>query len=950
MDISTTINKINNNNICSSFRFSKDHKSNTIRTNGDTQFNVYPMPQSVKSGSDILYLSNSFKFSTDSNSTILLDAISRYTQFIFDEKSTNVLNGPIINSIQINVDSNDETLVMGTDESYQLDVEQSGIVIHAPTVFGALHALESFSQLVTYDPYQMIFKIHQCPISIVDRPRFIHRGLLLDTSRHFIPVTKILEVLDSLSYAKFNVFHWHIVDSQSFPMQSKAYPNLWKGAWSPHEVYTQDDILNVIHYAKTRGIRVIPEVDMPGHGYAWSIGYPSLLPANYNLSPNCSQKCPDICNVPLDISSPEVYNITQGLIDELTSNLFTDQLFHIGGDEVVYECWENSEQFSKWMRDNNFNSYEQALQYFEQIIHDKVLSTKRYPVVWEDTFLMFGDQLNKDVIVQIYHQLTTLQDAVKAGHRAIASNAWNWYLDILYTPWQKFYLNDITVNITDSEEIKRVLGGEVALWSEMMDSSDIFSKIWPKAAAAAERLWSDASVDDVDEVVPRLERFRCHMIYRGIESAPLNSTSPNGPGPYEFKQSNHFVNDAKQSKYIKINSNISEKQQDSQPVTDEQQFLLRSIESYPTINTFYNNLALTISNGESVTLLNGQSMTQQQLYLKAIDCDPTNYISYNNLAKSLRRKESITLLNGQSMTQQQLYMKAIDCDPTNYISYYYLALLLKKDYTVESNGESITLNNGQSMTKHQLFLKTIECDPSHSNAFFQLGCILHTCVSKGESITLNNGQSMTLQQLYLKAIECDPTNYLAYYNLSFTLPPRSSKSIKLYNGKSMTSFDLLLKVIDLNPNYSNAYLQVANRLSIVVEILLKNGRLIDLFGLYKMAIMCDPSNYCAYANLANIMENKESITLQTNGTEVTFTKKDLYIKAIQIDPNRYYAYFRLALNMKSKETITLNNGTLMTKQQLLLDANRLDNTIKLIYKHIGLTLKEQQTNYYTFKW
>jgi N-acetyl-beta-hexosaminidase len=167
-----------------------------------------------------------------------------------------------------------------TDESYTLDIPASAngqISITAPTVYGAMHALETLSQLVTYDFDTEGYAVAAVPWSIADAPRFPHRGLMVDTARHFETLSAIRGMIDSLPYSKINVLHWHMSDSQSFPMESKTHPRLWKGAFSDQERYTQADIASVVEYARLRGVRVMVEFDMPGHAGSWCKGYPEVI-------------------------------------------------------------------------------------------------------------------------------------------------------------------------------------------------------------------------------------------------------------------------------------------------------------------------------------------------------------------------------------------------------------------------------------------------------------------------------------------------------------------------------------------------------------------------------------------------------------------------------------------------------------------------------------------------
>ncbi|CAI5494519.1 unnamed protein product, partial [Closterium sp. Naga37s-1] len=219
-------------------------------------------------------------------------------------------------------------LEVGADESYVLTVggaapdhSSSAVIrIHANTTVGALRALETLSQLVRRDPASRLALLQGVPLTIHDRPRFPHRGVLLDTARHFHPVPFIERLLDSMSYAKLNVLHWHLVDAEAFPIETPSFPRLWKGAHSPHERYSLADMRHVVGYAAARGIVVIPEIDLPSHSKAWGVGYPALLPAF-----NCSE--------PLDVSNEFTFRVIQGVLTDLRA-VFPSPTIHIGGDEV----------------------------------------------------------------------------------------------------------------------------------------------------------------------------------------------------------------------------------------------------------------------------------------------------------------------------------------------------------------------------------------------------------------------------------------------------------------------------------------------------------------------------------------------------------------------------------------------------------------------------------------
>jgi len=373
----------------------------------------------------------------------------------------------------------------------------------------------------------MSYALDLAPWSIKDQPRFSHRGLLMDTSRHFEPIRTLKRIIQSMTYTKMNVLHWHLSDSQSFPLQSTTYPDLWNGSYSPYERFTQADAADLVEFARKRGVRIVPEFDVPGHAASWCIGYPDVCP-----SPLCPQ--------PLNPATPAAFDLMTSFFGELTGNgdetsaLFSDDMFHLGGDEVNTDCWTTTPAINNWLNANNYSAQD-AYGYFVQKAHDIIISQNRNPVNWEEVFLNFGNKLDPQTIIHIWLDHATLAEVVAAGYRGILSNNDVWYLDHLSTTWWQFYLNDPYQNITDPSQQALVLGGEVCMWGETVDTSDAEQTIWPRAAAAAERLWSAADVTDVTQALSRLMWFRCLLNSRGVAAAPVNNdqarSSPAGPGP-----------------------------------------------------------------------------------------------------------------------------------------------------------------------------------------------------------------------------------------------------------------------------------------------------------------------------------------------------------------------------------------------------------------------------------
>ncbi|KAH7444628.1 hypothetical protein KP509_02G085700 [Ceratopteris richardii] len=479
-------------------------------------------------GADVADIDNG-EGSQTTLSPLLSEAFERYRALIFNKPSifgTSLMkDSSKISSLDLLVKSPVETLRYGVDESYVLDIPDpqnaSRALIQANTVIGALRGLETFSQLCIFDFETRTVNVPFAPWRISDEPRFHYRGLLIDTARHYQPLSVIKQVIDAMSYAKLNVLHWHIVDTQSFPLEIPSYPNLWRGSFSPLERYSMSDAKDIVEYARKRGIHVMPEIDVPGHAASWGVGYPQLWPSS-----NCTQ--------PLDISSNFTFNVINGILSDFAKT-FPFELVHMGGDEVNTSCWMQTPRIRKWLRRHNFTGFD-GYKHFVLEAETISMSHGYIPVNWEEPFDLFNSSLNRKRVIHNWLQKGVAPKVVRAGFRCIVSNQDAWYLDHLDVPWQTFYQNEPWTNITDAVERALVLGGEVCMWGETVDASDIQQTIWPRAAAAAERLWSslDGLAEDPEDVVPRLRHFRCLLNERGIPAASVLSSRgrdpPYGPG------------------------------------------------------------------------------------------------------------------------------------------------------------------------------------------------------------------------------------------------------------------------------------------------------------------------------------------------------------------------------------------------------------------------------------
>ncbi|CAH1252975.1 HEXB [Branchiostoma lanceolatum] len=437
---------------------------------------------------------------------------------------------------------------LDSDESYTLTVPASGdATLSAQTAWGALRGLETFSQLV----YEVDGKHKLNVTTIDDEPRFPHRGVMLDTARHFIAVPYIIQNLDAMAYNKINVFHWHMVDDQSFPFQSATYPDLsGKGAYTQDNVYSPEDVRSVVEYARMRGIRVIPEFDSPGHMQSWGQGHPDLLTS---CSPTSIQQ--DIYHLgPANVARNSTYDFMQRLFQEIRE-VFADEYLHLGGDEVHFQCWMSNDEIQQFMQQQGFPNTTEGFAKLEgYYIHRLINILKEFPkrtrgIVWQEIFdnnIISGDfTIDLDTIIHVWQWNNSnfqgiqywdeLPQVTAAGYRAILSSCW--YLNFIDygRDWPKYYECDPHNFTGNAQQKELVIGGEAPLWAEWVDATNVVARLWPRASAVAERLWSPQNLRDATAASPRMEEHRCRMVRRGIRA------QPQGPSycKYEWNQANN---------------------------------------------------------------------------------------------------------------------------------------------------------------------------------------------------------------------------------------------------------------------------------------------------------------------------------------------------------------------------------------------------------------------------
>lgn len=392
------------------------------------------------------------------------------------------------------------------------DSNSMRVLITAINFYGARHGLETLSQLIVYDDIKNEVLIVGSAI-IEDEPKFKHRGISLDTSRNFIPVEALKRTINGMAMVKLNVFHWHLTDSQSFPLLLKSHPDLaeW-GSYSLDRVYEPSDILDIVKYAKARGVQVLPEIDIPGHvGEAW---FMKNLTSCYSSLPEQTCKGAHPCGQ-LDPSNLEVYNVLEDIYRELAEYIPNPQLYHMGGDEVFMECWNSSKSLQDWMINRGWglttDDFMKLWGYFQENVVkrlDKVYDREIPVILWTSTLTVepyLSRYLDKDrYFIQVWTlgNSPEIKSLLEAGYRLIMTNYDALYLDCgfgswvrdgnnwcsPYIGWQKVY--DNRMETIAGEFINQIHGAEAALWVEQVDQYSLDARIWPRLSALAERLWS----------------------------------------------------------------------------------------------------------------------------------------------------------------------------------------------------------------------------------------------------------------------------------------------------------------------------------------------------------------------------------------------------------------------------------------------------------------------------
>ncbi len=439
------------------------------------------------------------------------------------------IDRPLANrvTLQVVVERRDhkEPQRLGDDESYSLQVSGDHVLLSADEPLGALRGLETFLQLVRQNPSAPPgFSVPY--VDIRDQPRFPWRGLSLDVSRHFIPVDEIERTIDGLAAIKLNVLHWHLSDDQGFRVESKKFPRLQEYG-SDGSYYTQTEVREVVAYARERGVRIVPEFDIPGHSSSWLPAYPSLAsgPGPYSIK----HEYADLSGV-IDPTKESTYRFLDGFIGEMVK-LFPDEYFHIGGDEVSAKAWTSEPHIREFMKSHQIPNAAALQAMFNKRVEKLLAHHGKRMAGWDE---ILQPDLPKSILIQSWRGEKSLAAAAREGYPGILSAGY--YLDLMQPASQHYAVDPLHEAAADlePEQRKLILGGEAAMWEELATAENLDSRLWPRLAAIAERFWSPESVSDIDSMYDRLEYVNLWLEWLGLtqrSNLELMLRRFTGPGP-----------------------------------------------------------------------------------------------------------------------------------------------------------------------------------------------------------------------------------------------------------------------------------------------------------------------------------------------------------------------------------------------------------------------------------
>jgi hexosaminidase len=471
-----------------------------LRAEDKSSIAIMPLPAHVVQGEGEFLIDGSLGIALKGYKDARLErAQQRFLDTLSRETGIPLWREAIVNSPHFTVQTAGPSAAvqqLGEDESYHLEISTTDVQLTAPNPIGVIRGLQTFLQLVRITPKGFSVPV----VSIDDKPRFPWRGLLIDSGHRFVRISAVKRNLDGMEAVKLNVFHWRFADNQGFHVESKIFPRLQeKGSGGFY--YSQDEVREIIAYARDRGIRVVPEFDTPCHTTSWFLGYPDLASGQ-----NPSQSSA------IDPTRESTYKFLAGFIGEMAA-LFPDSYFHTGGDECDAKEWETNPRIQEFMRAHAIKDGAALQVLFTARIQKIVASHKKIMEGWDE---VLQPNTPKDVVIQSWRGPNSLAEAARGGYRGVLSSGY--YIDLNQSAAEHYLvdpLGDTAATLTPDQKAL-VLGGEATMWTDIVSDENMDNRIWPRTAAIAERLWSPQAVQDVAWMYQRLTIVSQKLGYYGL--------------------------------------------------------------------------------------------------------------------------------------------------------------------------------------------------------------------------------------------------------------------------------------------------------------------------------------------------------------------------------------------------------------------------------------------------
>ena len=478
---------------------------------------LLPQPRSVHYGDGWLPVTGSFQVEWLGYRNAMLDrAVSRFQADV--ARRTGIDPGRT-SAARLRVDCRGEDkcyLTIDARERYSLSVKDSAAVLTADGPAGVLRGLATLRQAITNVPGGFAIPA----MAIDDAPRFVWRGIMIDVVRHFFSLPTLKRQIDAMERVKLNVLHLHLSDNEGFRVEGRLYPKLHEVS-SQGQFYSRADVQDLVAYAADRGVRIVPEFDVPGHSLAILRAYPEFASGKIEGRDYFSAM-----GSALNPANPETFTFLDRLFGEMAA-LFPDHYFHIGGDEVSGADWAANPHIQEFMKTNGLKTKAELESYFFNRVRKNVRAHSKTVIGWEE---VGRTAIPDDVVVQTWRSSKAVAKVTAKGNRVIVSGGY-------YFPGEDYYrvdpldpaahgrtpeqvaeakakglsefliaeesMIDPSLKLSPAQQAL-VLGGEGCLWTEIVTEEMLDGRLWPAAAIVAERFWSPASVRDTAEMYRRL--------------------------------------------------------------------------------------------------------------------------------------------------------------------------------------------------------------------------------------------------------------------------------------------------------------------------------------------------------------------------------------------------------------------------------------------------------------